>query len=150
MSGHKPRVADRVKAEVREKFEEQAAARSKVDASSIEAARKAMRYAKSSAIKEALLHRVGKGEPSPVTSAVDRRGDVFELAPEILTLCSGSLQPFDFTLTPDQHAELYQAGALFTHLYASMASGTHPPCLSDAQKLTALMLVLNLDPPVGP
>lgn len=42
MSGHKPRVADRVKAEVREKFEEQAAARSKVEASSIEAARKAL------------------------------------------------------------------------------------------------------------
>lgn len=42
MAGHKPRVADRVKAEVREKFEEQAVARSKVDASSIEAARKAL------------------------------------------------------------------------------------------------------------
>lgn len=42
MSGQKPRVADRVKARVREAFEEKADARSRIDASSIEAARKAI------------------------------------------------------------------------------------------------------------
>ena len=42
MSGQKPRIADRVKARVREAFEEEADARSRIDASSIEAARRAI------------------------------------------------------------------------------------------------------------
>ncbi len=42
MAGKKPRVADRAKVEVREKFEEEAASRSRIDKSSIESARKAL------------------------------------------------------------------------------------------------------------
>ena len=73
------------------------------------------------------------------------RGDVFELAPEILTLCSGSLQPFDFALTPEQHHELYLAGQLFTHLYAAhLHDGASTPTLSPEQKLKALLFVLQL------
>jgi len=42
MTGHKPRITERVKAEVREKFEEKVVERAKVDASSVDAARVAL------------------------------------------------------------------------------------------------------------
>ena len=84
--------------------------------------------------------RGGEGEPP--------RGDIFELAPQILTLCSGGLQPFDFTLSPSQHHELYLAGQLFTHLYAAVLSGPDaPPPLSEEQRLKVLLWVLRLDYP---
>ena len=74
--------------------------------------------------------------------------DVFELAPQIITLCSGQLQPFDFGLVPAQHQALYQAGQLFTHLYAAAMSGEEGPrVMSDEQKLKALLWVLRLDYP---
>ena len=70
-----------------------------------------------------------------------------QLAPEILTLCSGALQPFDFGLSPEQHTELYLAGQLFTHLYATRFAEKEGarPTLTDEQKLTALLWILHLD-----
>ena len=79
----------------------------------------------------------------------ERRGNVFELAPQIITLCSGAMQPFDFGLSPRQHKELYLAGQLFAHLYAAVLNSDEdecPPALSDEQKLKALLWVLRLEP----
>merc|ERR1712118_349419 len=42
-----------------------------------------------------------------------------KLAPEILTLCGGRLDPFNFDLSKDNHQNLYDAGQLMVHLYAS-------------------------------
>ena len=44
---------------------------------------------------------------------------LFDLAPEIITLCGGSLSPFDFALGKAQHLDLYHAGQLCTHLIAA-------------------------------
>merc|ERR1711879_1112232 len=43
-----------------------------------------------------------------------------ELAPEVLTLCSGALDPFDFAIDPGQHYDLYLAGQLCVHLQAAL------------------------------
>ena len=108
----------------------------------IEAARRAARHAKR-------FESSDVPTPDSARSAEERRGDVFELAPEILTLCSGSLKPFDFGLTAEQHTSLYHAGQLFTHLYATVFSGEEGGArpLSDEQKLKALLWVLRLDYP---
>jgi hypothetical protein len=83
----------------------------------IDAARKAARRAKggkAASRREQLLSSIGireaPAEESPVSEDVFGRGDVFELAPQILTLCSGALQPFDFGLSAEQHTELFLAG----------------------------------------
>ena len=114
----------------------------------IEAARKARRA------QARMMGPFESGEASPVIreeesvkDGAERRGHIFELAPEILTLCSGAYQPFDFKLTAAQHGELYLAGQLFTHLYAARLSGQGPPALNDEQKLQALLWVLRLDYP---
>jgi hypothetical protein len=77
-----------------------------------------------------------------------RRTTIFDLAPQILTLSSGGLQPFDFGLRPDQHHELYLLGQLFIHLHASQlnADDDLPPVMSDEQKRKTLLLMLHLDP----
>ena len=106
-----------------------------------------MQFFRIDAARKAKRLRADSGEMSPASplasprqaAETERRGDVFELAPEILTLCSGALQPFDFNLTPSQHEELFLAGQLFTHLYASRLGGTGPPVLSDEQKLKVLL-----------
>ena len=91
--------------------------------------------------------------PPPASDADERRGgDIFELAPQILTLCSGALQPFDFALSPAQHYELYLAGQLFAHLHAAEHGRTSrskegAATLSAEQKLRALLFVLHLDYP---
>ena len=81
-------------------------------------------------------------------AAPAQRKSLFDLAPQILMLCSGGLQPFDFKLSPDQHHELFLAGQLFTHLHAAQLGRDDglPPVLSDEQKMKVLLLILYLDP----
>ena len=92
-----------------------------------------------------------EGESTPIARG-GGRGDLFELSPQILTLCSGGLQPFDFGLSPEHHHELYLAGQLFVHLHAAHLSekdadrpAPFPAVLSQEQKLKALLYVLHLD-----
>ncbi|CAJ1350200.1 unnamed protein product [Effrenium voratum] len=73
-------------------------------------------------------------------------GGISELAPEILTLCGGRLDPFDFNLTKDQHRELYLSGQLSTHLHASIVDKTNE-VLSDEGKLKTLLYSMHLDYP---
>ena len=92
--------------------------------------------------------------PSPHASGSKRldesKRSIFNLAPQILTLCSGGLQPFDFALRPGQHHELYLMGQLFTHLHATQLGrddGRKPRAvMSDEQVLKTLLLMLHLDP----
>jgi len=97
-------------------------------------------------------------EPETPTRAVlceptrsdERKRSIFNLAPQIITLCSGGLQPFDFAMRPDQHHELYLAGQLFTHLHASQHGRDDerqpPPVMTDEQMIKTLLLMLHLDP----
>eukprot|EP00316_Scyphosphaera_apsteinii_P011485 CAMPEP_0119305014 /NCGR_PEP_ID=MMETSP1333-20130426/6104_1 /TAXON_ID=418940 /ORGANISM="Scyphosphaera apsteinii, Strain RCC1455" /LENGTH=719 /DNA_ID=CAMNT_0007308011 /DNA_START=141 /DNA_END=2300 /DNA_ORIENTATION=+ len=86
------------------------------------------------------------------TTRDEQRHDLFALAPQILTLCSGGLQPFDFSLKRHQHHEMYLAGQLMVHLHACQLPEPHelPSIMSDEQKLKALLFVLYLEyPPAG-
>jgi predicted acylesterase/phospholipase RssA len=76
-----------------------------------------------------------------------RQRSLFNLAPQILTLCSGGLQPFDFSLTREQHHELYLLGQLFAHLHASQHGRGDglPAVMTDEQKAKTLLLMLYLD-----
>ena len=40
------------------------------------------------------------------------------VAPEVLTLCGGALQPFDFSLPKELHRELFECGQLAAQLSA--------------------------------
>ena len=120
----------------------------------IEAARRTLRAAKraKAAGGTPTADEAYDGDSSPAPREdLERRGDVFELAPQILTLCSGALQPFDFGLTRAQHHELFLAGQLFAHLYAAVLGSDSttpcPPTLSDEQRLKALLWVLHMDYP---
>jgi len=68
------------------------------------------------------------------------------LAPEILTLCGGKYDPFDFNLTKDQHRELYLSGQLSTHLHASIVDQS-TAVLSDQDKLKTLLFMLHMEYP---
>ncbi|CAE7623138.1 unnamed protein product [Symbiodinium sp. CCMP2456] len=68
------------------------------------------------------------------------------LAPEILTLCGGRYDPFDFNLTKEQHRELYLAGQLSTHLHASVVDGSSQ-VLNDEGKLKTMLYMLHMDYP---
>ena len=73
-------------------------------------------------------------------------GGISELAPEILTLCGGRLDPFDFNLTNEQHRELYLSGQLSTHLHASMVDQS-TKVMSEEQRLKLLLFCMHLDYP---
>ncbi|CAK9068321.1 Uncharacterized protein SCF082_LOCUS34427 [Durusdinium trenchii] len=75
-------------------------------------------------------------------------GGISELAPEILTLCGGRLDPFDFNLSKEQHRELYFSGQLSTHLHASMVDKSSE-VLSDEAKLKLLLFSMHLDYPTN-
>ncbi|CAE7519502.1 unnamed protein product [Symbiodinium pilosum] len=66
------------------------------------------------------------------------------LAPEILTLCGGKYDPFDFNLTKDQHRELFLAGQLSTHLHASVVDATSE-VLPDEGKLKTVLYTFLVD-----
>ena len=74
---------------------------------------------------------------------------LFALAPEIITLCGGSLSPFDFALNKEQHLDLYQAGQLCTHLIAEQLEppDTAEAVMSAEGRLKSLLLLLHLDYP---
>ena len=77
---------------------------------------------------------------------------VGDLAPEVLTLCGGALQPFDFNLPKESHRALFECGQLAVHLLAAQhaaargAEGKNA-VLSDEHRLQALLLLLTLDYP---
>ncbi|CAE7503104.1 unnamed protein product [Symbiodinium natans] len=71
------------------------------------------------------------------------------LAPEILTLCGGRYDPFDFNLTKEQHRELFLAGQLSTHLHASIVDESSQ-VLSDEGKLKTMLYTLHMDYPKIP
>jgi len=73
-------------------------------------------------------------------------GGISELAPEILTLCGGRLDPFDFNLSNEQHRELYLSGQLSTHLHASMVDES-TKVMSEEQRLKLLLYCMHLDYP---
>ena len=54
--------------------------------------------------------------------------DVLTLSPDILTLCAGSCEPFDFALRPERLTDLYESSQLNVHLYAAL----HDRAASDA------------------
>ena len=68
---------------------------------------------------------------------------LFDLAPEIITLCGGSLSPFDFALGKAQHVDLYHAGQLCTHLIAAQGEPREGALLHYTCTLT-LSLTLTL------
>ena len=47
------------------------------------------------------------------------------MAPEILAICSGAMNPFDFNLTKQQHLDLYHSGQLCVHMHAALHTVTH-------------------------
>lgn len=67
-----------------------------------------------------------------------------ELAPQILTLCCGKLDPFDFSLGKKQHRDLYYAGQLSVHFHASQVDDS-AMVMTPEQKLKTVLLVLHLE-----
>jgi predicted acylesterase/phospholipase RssA len=88
----------------------------------------------------------GEGEDE---SDAERRS-LFNLAPQILTLCGGAFSPFDFALSKEQHRQLYLSGQLSVHLAASEASiGQQPPdqlmCdMEEEDRIRALRYLMSL------
>ena len=76
-----------------------------------------------------------------------RDATVGDLAPEVLTLCGGALQPFDFSLPKELHRELFECGQLAAHLLAAQHGGAETGVMSDEHRLQALCLLLSLDYP---
>jgi len=72
-----------------------------------------------------------------------------KLAPQILMLCCGELNSFDFALTPDQHLDLYYMGQLCVHMHAAQLEGQQraPQVMSNQAKLKLILLLMHLKPP---
>ena len=80
------------------------------------------------------------------------------LIPEVLALCGGGLDAFNFDLSKDQHLDLYLCGQLAVHLHAALftekharespdsngdeEAGRHVMC--DDDRLKTLLLLLHL------
>ena len=92
---------------------------------------------------------LGRGSHAPEVRdrSNEQKRSIFNLAPQILTLCSGGLQPFDFDMRPEEHHELYLLGQLFTHLHASQVDQEESlaSIMTDEDKLKTLLLMLHLD-----
>jgi len=79
---------------------------------------------------------------------------VTDLAPEILTICGGRLDPFDFMMAPEQHRDLYNSGQASVHLHARRVSQKassegepHEEIMSEESHLKFLLFFLHMDPP---
>eukprot|EP00928_Gymnodinium_smaydae_P078595 TRINITY_DN62717_c0_g1_i1.p1 TRINITY_DN62717_c0_g1~~TRINITY_DN62717_c0_g1_i1.p1 ORF type:complete len:607 (+),score=154.79 TRINITY_DN62717_c0_g1_i1:41-1822(+) len=72
-----------------------------------------------------------------------------ELAPTILTLCGGTLNPFDFNLTVDQHRDLYYSGQLCTHLHASSVDES-TEVMANEDKMKTLLFCYHNNYPSTP
>jgi len=69
-----------------------------------------------------------------------------KLSPEVLVLNGGSLDPFDFKLTKNQHRELYYSGQLCVHLSAALTD-EDAEVMPAESKLKALLLGKYLEYP---
>lgn len=79
------------------------------------------------------------------------------MAPEILSICSGAMNPFDFLLTKQQHRDLYHSGQLCVHMHAAMhtehAGETEEVrensklVMSDDARLKTIYSILHMDYP---
>merc|ERR1719272_1364486 len=74
---------------------------------------------------------------------------LFDLAPEIITLCGGSLSPFDFALGKAQHLDLYHAGQLCTHLIAAQGEPREGAVMHPEARLKTMLLLLHFDYPTA-
>ena len=71
--------------------------------------------------------------------------DVLTLAPEILTLCAGSCDPFEFSATSGRLTDVYQSSQLNVHLYAALHDpSTSDAVMSEADRLEALLHVASV------
>merc|ERR1712217_30552 len=80
---------------------------------------------------------------------LEASGGLSALAPEVLTLCGGRLDPFDFNLSKDQHYELFLSGQLSVHLHSCFVDGRQQcqQALSVKDKLKSLLYCLHLGYP---
>lgn len=85
--------------------------------------------------------------------------DVSHLAPEILTICGGRLDPFDFLMAKEQHRDLYLSGQMCVHMHsdrvendlaikAGAQSGDNM-FLGDEDLLKFLLYLIHMDPPAS-
>merc|ERR550525_363725 len=71
-----------------------------------------------------------------------------ELAPEVLTLCSGDFDPFDFGLSEEQHTDLFLAGKLCVHLQAALLENEAKDSVMNAEyRLKTLLHCIHLKYP---
>jgi len=87
--------------------------------------------------------------PGPAPRPPASSPGFFDLAPEIITLCGGSLSPFDFALGKAQHLDLYHAGQLCTHLIAAQGEPREGAVMHPEARLKTLLLLLHFDYPAG-
>merc|ERR1740130_2370614 len=66
------------------------------------------------------------------------------VAKNIVTMCCGTLNPFDFFLTNDQHKDLYLSGQLCTHIHAARAEQDSSQILPNEGLLQAMLFMLHL------
>ena len=86
---------------------------------------------------------------SPISPPRASLPGLFDLAPEIITLCGGSLSPFDFGLGKAQHLDLYHAGQLCTHLIAAQGEPRQGAVMHPEARLKTVLLLLHFDYPTG-
>jgi len=90
------------------------------------------------------------------------KADVTHLAPEILTICGGRLDPFDFSMAKEQHRDLYYSGQMCVHMHAERSEiheaekGGAVSCMSegkyflqDESFLKFLLFLLHMDAPAS-
>jgi len=74
--------------------------------------------------------------------------DLHSLAPEVLALCNGALDPFNFLMRKQQHRDLYLCGQLCLHMHAALASEARPEQMDpetslEARGVTSAKLVMS-------
>ncbi|CAK0803225.1 unnamed protein product [Prorocentrum cordatum] len=85
------------------------------------------------------------------------KADVKHLAPEILTICGGRLDPFDFLMAKEQHRDLYYSGQMCVHMHSERveideaekggAEGEAKRVMGDEDLLKCVLFLLNMDVP---
>eukprot|EP00747_Dinoflagellata_sp_TGD_P135059 gnl/TRDRNA2_/TRDRNA2_175410_c0_seq1.p1 gnl/TRDRNA2_/TRDRNA2_175410_c0~~gnl/TRDRNA2_/TRDRNA2_175410_c0_seq1.p1 ORF type:complete len:523 (+),score=106.01 gnl/TRDRNA2_/TRDRNA2_175410_c0_seq1:89-1657(+) len=80
---------------------------------------------------------------------------ITQLAPEVLTLCSGKCDPFDFGMTKAMHKNLFQAGQLLCHMHASYVDAGYgefwskmmgKTVMAEEDRMKTVLLLAHLDP----
>uniref|UniRef100_A0A7S0JFX3 PNPLA domain-containing protein n=1 Tax=Calcidiscus leptoporus TaxID=127549 RepID=A0A7S0JFX3_9EUKA len=82
----------------------------------------------------------GQGGDAPFAAGLSK------LAPQIMTLCAGELDAFDFGLTADMHKDLYRVGQLCVHMHAAQLEGEArgPQVMTFLARLQVILLMLHL------